>query len=566
MKGNCRKVDGLIIRILICWIAVLQQAQGQVYFSYPLNISPKLNANFGEMRPNHFHMGLDLSTDSRENLPVYAPASGYISRMKIETGGFGRAIYIDHPNGTTTLYAHMNKFIPAAEMYLKEQQYEQQSWKIDLKVPPELIPVKKGQLIGYSGNTGASQGPHVHYEIRDTKTENCLNPLLYKFPLKDFTPPDLYRIAFYDRDRSVYEQTPLIVGLVKRGSRYVVDRTIQLPYNKVFIAIQAIDRITGFPNPNGIYSASLEQDDSRLTSFNMENISYDETRYLNGHIDYMAKMKGGPYYQMLFPPKEFRLNIYTVEEDKRFFEIDDDISSFILKVSDANGNESVAEFNVQHKPGQAFIQKRDGVLMTAGQLNVYDEPQIQFVFHENAFYDDVHFKVQPFYANSQTELSSVFQTLPEHLPVHSRFTVRIKPNRIPALINTDRVLLKRTYKTKTEIKKAVEEKGFFAAEFRDLGFFQLIEDLEPPLISSSFISGTSVSAGSKLAIHVNDNHKVIDQFSATVDGEWIMFQPSGSSYVYVVDEHFPVGEHKLSVVVKDVAGNSTTREWVVNRR
>lgn len=565
MNGKCRNVGSLILGQFLLVFTSILEVKGQ-FFSFPLNINPKLNANFGEMRPNHFHMGLDLSTESRENLPVFAPASGYISRMKIETGGFGRAIYIDHPNGTTTLYAHMNKFIPLAEKYLKEQQYAQESWKIDLKVPPELIPVKKGQLIGYSGNTGASQGPHVHYEIRDTKTENCLNPLLFNFPLTDVTPPDLYRLAFYDRERSIFEQTPILVGLVRRGNSYVVDKTVELPFDKVFVAIHAIDRITGFPNPNGIYSATLEQDGTLLSSFKMDNISYEDTRYLNGHIDYMTKMKGGPYYQMLFPPKEYGLDIYTLSDEKNFFELDEDASSFSIKVSDANGNTSIAEFNAQFKTGQYFSQQREGVLMTAGHLNVFDDPQIQFVFHENALYDDVHFKIQSFYANSKSELSSVFQSLPEHLPVHSRFTVRIKPNRIVGLINTDRVLIKRTYKTKTEIKKAQEEKGFFAAEFRDLGFFQLIEDLEPPVITASFTDGAAVSAGTKLVINALDNHKSIDQFRVTIDDKWLMFQPSGNSYIYHVDEHFPVGEHKLSVVVNDIAGNITTRSWYINRR
>jgi murein DD-endopeptidase MepM/ murein hydrolase activator NlpD len=185
---------------------VFAQVNQSPYFSYPLSVPPKLNANFGEMRPNHFHMGLDLNTLSRENLPVYAPADGFISRMKIETGGFGRAIYLDHPNGTTTLYAHMNRFIPTAEKYLEDQQYQQKTWKIDLTVPPNRFPVKKGQLIGYSGNTGASQGPHVHFEIRDTKTENCLNPLRFGLPPVDVTPPDLHRLVFYDRSKSLYDQ------------------------------------------------------------------------------------------------------------------------------------------------------------------------------------------------------------------------------------------------------------------------------------------------------------------------------------------------------------------------
>ena len=546
--------------------AIAQPISRQSFFSYPLSIKPKLNANFGEMRPNHFHMGLDLSTESQENLPVYAPANGYISRMKIEAGGFGRAIYINHPNGTTTLYAHMNKFIPAAELFLKDNQYAQETWKIDLVVPSDLLPIKKGQLIGYSGNTGASQGPHVHYEIRDTETENCLNPLLFKFPLTDITPPDLYRIAFYDRDYSVYEQQPILVGLVKRGGRYLTDKVVELPFDRAFIAIQAIDRITGFSNPNGIYSATLEHEGETLSSFKLDNIGYDKTRYLNGHIDYVAKLKGGAYYQMIFPPKDFGLDIYTVPQEKNYIELEDIASSYALRVADANENSSIAEFQVRRKPGKSTTTRKEGLLMTAGQLNVYEDPNLQLVFHEDAFYDDVHFQLLSFYAKSNTELSSVYQTLPEHVPVHSRFTIRIKPNRIGAMINSDRVVVKRTYKTKTEIKKAAEEKGFFAAEFRDMGFFQLLEDLEPPMISSSLANGAFVSAGSRIVIDATDNNKIIDQLIGRLDGQWIMFQPFENRFVYTVDEHFPSGEHKLSVLVKDVAGNSSNREWTITRR
>ena len=180
-------------------------------FDYPLSVKPLLNANFGEMRPNHFHMGLDLNTGARENLPIYAPADGYLSRIKIESGGFGRALYFNHSNGTTTVYAHMNSFLSAVEQFLEQKQYEQETWKIDLQVPAGKFTVKKGQLIGYSGNTGASEGPHVHFEVRDTKTENCLNPLRNGISMEDNLAPEVLKLALYDYDKSMYEQTPFII-------------------------------------------------------------------------------------------------------------------------------------------------------------------------------------------------------------------------------------------------------------------------------------------------------------------------------------------------------------------
>lgn len=555
-----------VFLMIVAASAVAQPPGGLNYFSYPLSIKPKLNANFGEMRNNHFHMGLDLSTEGRENLPILAPADGYLARIKIESGGFGRALYVNHPNGTTTLYAHMNRFIPAAEQFLKAKQYEQQSWKIDVNLPADLIPLKKGQLIGYSGNTGASQGPHVHFEIRDTKTENCLNPLLYRFPLQDVTPPDVYRLVFYDRDKSIFEQAPVPFSLVRMGNEFKPLGLVELPFDRAFIAIQATDRMTGIPNPNGFFSASLFKDDGLISSFEMDNIGYDKTRYLNGHIDYPTRAKGGGYYQMLFPPKGYGVDMYKPSDtDIDHIRVSSTPEAYSIKVTDAYGNSSYVEFRVVRKIGERSSNVFQGTFMEPNTLNVYEDDNIQFVFKEDAFYDAFHFSVQSFYANSAVELSSVYQTLPADIPVQSYFTARLKPNRNNLLVNKDRVVIKRTYKAKTDIKKAVEERGWYAAQFRDFGYFQLIEDLQPPSISCSLQSGATVRTGSRIVFDVADNNKVIRDFKASVDGQWLMFQPSGNRFAYTVDEHFPLGEHKLSVVVYDEAGNNTTREYIIKR-
>ena len=176
----------------------------QGYFRNPLSIPMSLSGNFGELRPNHYHMGLDLKTNKVQNLSVFAAADGYISRIKIEPGGFGRAIYINHPNGYTSLYAHLNNFFPALEQYVKQKQYSAQSWNIYLEIPPDLFPVKKGNFIAYSGTTGGSQAPHVHFEIRKTDVDVNLNPLLFGFPIPDKTSPTLPRLAIYDRSKSLY--------------------------------------------------------------------------------------------------------------------------------------------------------------------------------------------------------------------------------------------------------------------------------------------------------------------------------------------------------------------------
>lgn len=543
---------------------VFAQVNQSSYFSYPLSVPPKLNANFGEMRPNHFHMGLDLNTLSRENLPVYAPADGFISRMKIETGGFGRAIYLDHPNGTTTLYAHMNRFIPTAEKYLEDQQYQQKTWKIDLTVPPNRFPVKKGQLIGYSGNTGASQGPHVHFEIRDTKTENCLNPLRFGLPPVDVTPPDLHRLVFYDRSKSLYEQTPHVYHLIKKGNSYTPSTPVELPFEQTFIAIQATDRVTGAPNANGIFRAILTKNDKPINGFELENISYDKTRYLNGHIDHAHRMRGGAYYQMMFPPKHFDLPIY--QNETKYLDVPEVSSSYEIDVFDTEENKSTISFTLKQKAGTRSSPIFPGAQFLSGMVNVYEDDEVQFVFDEHAFYDDFHFNLQKYFANSSTELSSTIHAMPEFVPVQTYFSLRIKPNRNIALIDPDRLVIRRQLRTRTEIKKAVLEKGWAAASFRELGSFQLLQDLIPPSISTTLRDGAGLVNGSRISFFVTDNLKEIQAFSVEVDGQWLLFKPSGSNFNYTVDQHFPEGEHLLTAVVKDEAGNETVRSYRVTKK
>ena len=319
------------------------------YFIWPVKATPALAANFGELRPNHYHMGLDCKTEKKQNLPIIAAADGYIAKVKIEPWGFGRAIYINHANGTTTLYAHLNAFYTDLENYVKEQQYKQKSSNVFLDIPPHMFDVAQGREIAKSGNTGGSQGPHLHFEIRDTKTDNVLNPLLFGFPIIDNVAPTILRLAIYDRCFSTYEQTPKYIAIQKVNGVYQAAFTT-INTDKVSFAVTAHDRYTGSSNQNGIYEAILLDDEKPIVGFQLDSISYNETRYLNAHIDYKVKASGGPYLQHLSMLPGYPEGMYKMVNGDGVINLDDDSVHHIkILIKDANGNTSTLKIDVQRK-------------------------------------------------------------------------------------------------------------------------------------------------------------------------------------------------------------------------
>ncbi len=530
------------------------------YFRYPLDIPLKLNANFGEMRPNHFHMGLDLFTLRKENLPVYAPAEGWISKIKIDPNGFGNAIYVSHPNGYTTLYAHMNTFPPGTAQAIKEAQYAKQKWNGDVEFAKNQFPVKKGQLIGYSGNTGASAGPHVHYEIRRTDDDACLNALLFH-KVYDVTPPDITRLVVYDRNKSTYEQTPRSLSLVRAAGGYTVTgNTVTVNSDRISFAMVATDRITGVPNSNGIFEAVVYMDEEPISGFQIDGIDYLQTRYLNAHIDHKIKTAGGSYYQHLSPLPGDRLPIYFKKEDG-LIHLDDTVSHPIkIAVKDPNGNTSTVRFSIKRTEAvssAANVQK-DSRYMLPNQINIFETAEVQLVSTEKSFYDAFKFNYN--YKTSASAVSNIHVMHTPLIPVHDSMIVRIKPNKAISESARNRVIMIKNARGKAVVERAILVKGWYEAKFRELGEFWLETDEVPPTIAVAGVadSGTVVN-NTLITVTVADNKKEIRSYRAELDGEWLLFSGLGPVFRYRVDEYCPAGDHELKLKVEDEAGNITER-------
>lgn len=538
------------------------------YFIYPVRAKIGLAANFGELRPNHYHMGLDNRTEQRQNLPVVAAADGYIAKVRIEPAGFGRALYVNHPNGLTTLYAHLNDFSPGLDKYVKEQQYKQESWRVLLDIPPHLFPVQQGQFIAYSGNTGGSQGPHLHFEIRNTKTDKVLNPSLFRFPIPDNVPPTIMRLAVYDRRLSTYSQTPRLFPLKKTNGIYTLTSPLIANTDMISFAISAVDRYTGSANPNGIYEATVYYDDMAMAGFQLDNISYDETRYMNAHIDHKLKLSGGPYVEHLSRLPGYPAGVYKdFQSDGIVYLEDDSLHKIKAEVKDAYGNISLLQFAIKrgfvneskynYLPGEKFVP---------GYVNIFETEDIQLVLTENDLYDTVNFiysKKNPVSSQAMSPLHVVHTAA---VPVHGYFTIRLKADRDLQGAG-DKIIMQRTWGSKTDVVKAEKEGEWLAGKFREFGNFQLLVDNIPPVISPVGIhQGANLSRSSQIIFTISDNHKKIKNFRAELDGKWLRFtNDKGRSFIYRFDEMCPPGEHELKISVEDEAGNVATKVFNFTR-
>ncbi len=537
----------------------------QGYFGWPVKAKIGIAANFGELRPNHYHMGLDVKTDQKENVPVVAAADGYIAKVKIEPYGFGRCIYINHPNGLTTLYAHLNDFYPALEEYIKTQQYKAESWQLFLEnIPADLFPVKKQQFIAYSGNTGGSQGPHLHYEIRDTKTDKVLNPLLFGMPIPDNIPPAAMRLAVYDRTKSTYQQSPRLYPIKKvKGVFTTVPAVISLPTDKVSFAITALDRYTGSTNQNGIYEADLFDNDMPVVGFQVDSISYDETRYMNAHVDFKTKANGGPWLQHLSRLPGYNNSIYKEVNGDGVIDISDGaVHNIKVEVKDTEGNTTVIEFSVRSTATSTYFEPT-GQLFKPGYINVFENSNLSFYLDENKLYDSVYFKVAPI---SGTHTGGIaYQLHGGEVPIHTFYTVKIKNSNAA---NPDRMVMRRWWGAKDDYAKAEkEEGGWFRSSFKAIGNVELYADEIPPTITPvGFRDGMNAAKLNRIAFVIRDETDELKKFRAELDGKWLRFSnDKGKTFIYKFDEHCGEGEHELKISVEDCAGNKVEKSYKFTR-
>lgn len=550
-----------IVCFLIGMIAQAQNNYPQNYFRNPLNISINLAANFGAVRSNHFHMGLDIRTNSQENLSVVATADGYISRIKVERYGFGNAMYVTHPNGYTTVYAHLNKYFDKLDEYVKEQQYKDEKWEQDITFSPNQFPVTKGQLIALSGNTGGSAGPHLHFEIRDTKTEECINPLLFGFNIPDGIAPIISGLYWYDRRFSTYEPGANGVAVKNAGNTYT-SNVIQVNSPQISFAIKAVDKANQGFNL-GIYDAELLMDGKLVYSFKIDRIHYDDTRYINSCVDYAKFVKDKLSIQYLSSLSGMKLQNYSSGADGIINLPDNEVHNIEIILKDINGNTSQLTTKVQLNQSSNKILSNDKTVIPNESKTIKTE-NAEINLSKNAVYDAVNFNMyeKPY---GEAVSNSIVLNSP-YIPIHDYFTLKIKPNRKLSNEEKDKAVIELNYGSDKNIIKAKWNGDWAEGQFNRLGMARLLIDNSLPSVSKSWKEGAIVSSGS---LRLKGTTKIgdIESFRAELDGKWLRFARVKDDFVYVFDEKCPKGSgsHTLKVTTVNTVGNSNTQTFTFQR-
>jgi hypothetical protein len=575
-EGNHLKLFAAFLLVVFFSPGLLLAQQGnnkypQGYFRNPLNIPMQVTANFGELRPNHWHMGFDLRTDQKENYPVFAAADGYISHAGIRALSFGKYLVVRHPNGFSTLYAHLNSFSAKLDSFVRKKQNEQQAWAIELDFDSAQFEVKKGDTIARSGNTGGSQGPHLHFEITETKNGRSLNPQLFGFPVADDVPPFFSKLAMYDRHAGTYLQQPKMIQVIKTDSGYFTKpRKILSGSNKISFAIGAADRITGLNGENGIYGAMLYAGNEPQIAFILDSMIYSESDYINAHIDRKYRNSNNIYLQHLSILPGFRGRVYEEISCNGIINLyDTSIHDIRIEIFDTEENIAVLNFQVQYRDSLSGKTKRPNLerMLAPNMVNIIEEKEFEAFLPESTLYDSVpvfYEKKDVFPAGAVTARHQFGDPV---YPVHNSIHIRLLPSKQITSDFRSKIIMTREWQGKRSIRKAEWQQQWLTARIDVLGVYQAFIDTTAPKVNAPAKGKDTLdlSALDKIVFTPTDNFAV-KNFRAELDGRWLMCDNDKAvNFVYTFDEQCPYGVHELKVKVEDLAGNKIEKSWWIKR-
>jgi murein DD-endopeptidase MepM/ murein hydrolase activator NlpD len=537
-------------------------------YRFPLDITAVISGSFGELRANHFHSGVDFATQGKTGLPIYAADDGHVSRIAVSPLGYGKALYIEHPNGYSTVYAHIHDFSPKIETIVNNLQYEKEAYAFDQYFKPGELVVKKGELIAYAGNSGSSGGPHLHFEIRETEQQKPVNPHFFNLPVKDDVPPHIEAICIYPLDENSRingKNAPLYLPAIKNQGKYLLKGNPRIAASgTIGVGIETLDYFTGSWRKCGVYSTVLFLDGKNWFESKLDGFLFSQTRYLNSHIDYAMRQKNKKVIQKSFLDENNHLEIYKVTSEKGRIKMNDgDSKELRYDVADAAGNISKLSFTihgakipVQHESSATYKP-----VLNASKTYSTEIDGFKVKFPANSFYTDVpaSFKVSP---NTGVGFGSHFSVLDPSIPIHNFFEVYLP------------IAKKHTNKKGLVGARLTNENGLVFAggtrdgekwviNTRDPGVYCLSADSIAPTIRLLQLPQNRNYAGrDAIRVELKDNFSGIKEFRCTINGSWALFEFDPKNNVIIgffrklrIEKG---SKHALEITATDQAGNVQT--------
>ena len=543
-------------------------------YGSPLDIPIYLSATFGEIRPNHLHAGLDIKTQGAEGKKVYAVADGYISRIGVSPYGYGNVLYITHYDGYTSVYAHLQRFSGEIAKYVKEFQYRQKKFPAQIYPDKDKFPVKKGDLIAYSGNSGGSGGPHLHFEIRHTVSEKPVNPMYFGYKIDDNVKPLIQGVSVYPLgDASTLEGgiKPMYFDVTNENGRYSLkDRKFVHANGEISFGIRTFDQVGTSTNKNGPYLYELFLDDVLAFQVEADSFSYSEPRYVNSLLDYRRYKQNKTSYVRTETDPFNKLQMIEKKNGTVFVEEGDTVN-VRFKISDYAGNVSQISFQLvgvvpavverpEHRRSEYFV-KADGTLNSRVEIDDFCVSMERGTLFRDEW-------IQTGQRDEKGCCSRIYRFGTDELTTFKNYTVSIRPDERWTNYAKKMYIAYIDGKGNLSSLGGKMKNGRLETETRNLGEFAIkIDSIAPKVQASNFKDGQSVSKLKSLRFKISDDMTGIETYDIYLDDVWVLgkYDAKNALLYYEIDEKMKQGTNKVKVVVTDGVGNSKTLNLKVVR-
>lgn len=517
----------------------------------PLDIPIQLSGTFGELRNNHFHAGLDIRTQGRQGLEVKSVLPGKIKRIRVSTSGYGKALYVQHFDGTTSVYAHLKKFAPKIEAYVKAKQYQKESFTLQLFPKDDELDIEQEELIGYSGNTGGSSGPHLHFEIRDSKDQSPLNPMQYPLSIQDTQRPQIQNFYIYSSADNY--QSKKEYPLNKKNDSVYTTAAIETG-GAIQVGLRLFDRQNLSYSKNGIYSASVRLNGKEKFSYSIDRISFEDSKSINLIIDYKNLKQNRKRIQRFAKNPESKFTFLKESPLDGTLQLTPNKSyQLLVRVSDYKGNATYVE---------AYLSGTEAPKAISNSTFNTIDPIKDYLFDFDS--TSVYFPKKTFFQKADIQVEYTGDTLrvgKDIIPLKNPYEISFTIPKMDSLEREQSFIGKLDRKGKPYFVSSKIEDNKWIAKSKTLGDFIISRDsISPKIVPLNFKNKQWLSNYSFLKFKITDDYSGIKSYRGEINGKWILLEhePKKNTLIYDFDDlKFDQALHQLNIEAEDFAGNKT---------